>query len=563
MNKKNYQILIVISILLALPALSFGQGAHEMIVPPATGPGIYLNNAIVGDTNSNGTRVDPDRVYVLQRDGMYLVNAVITNNYVLRIKAAEGTGKKPVVFLVPNTSTGTNPPGNFANIRGSIYLTNIVLSGIFDTKDPADTTNYLAGMQGALISTNAPGLDIVVNGCILLNTNGNHIRTDQAPRLVKITDNIFGNMGYLGRSNLGAGKGMDVRGGSVDSLIVVNNTFINWQDRIIRHYNATGAIKYLKFEHNTLINGMSYHGMLSLGYVKNNISIANNLILDGFCLGNDTDFVRQVEFADSKEKDAYGNPRMVWVITAPNDTVQYNIKNNYYAISTDGQKFLTDNGLTEGSKLTWFTNKKIGADSTKTFVKTDISFTNVPKLMLAFIKWYRTPLPNGPQKSKLTGMWNSAYDYDRRLSTYFRDSLSCVYPTTNAAYTGGSDGFPAGDLNWFPSKKSQWALTGVESQDKNVKPEKYSLDQNFPNPFNPTTNISFSLPKESVVNLKIFNSVGQEITEIISGEKYAAGKYNLSWNGKDASGKYMPTGLYFYQLNTNGLSMTKKMLLLK
>jgi hypothetical protein len=559
--KKNYAFYLIVSLLLLVPVLSLGQ-THELIVPPATGPGMYLNATIVGDTNTNGTRKDADRVYVLQRDGQYYVNAVIINSYPVRIKAATGTGKKPIVYLLPMATTGL-PPGYFLNAKGDVIISGIIMSGVFENANPADTTNYVAGMQGALINTNSTGLNVTLDDCILMNTNGNHLRTDQAPKTVRISNCTFANMGYLGRSNLGAGKAIDVRGGSVDSLILINNTFINYQDRVIRHYGATAPIKYLRFEHNTMVNGMSYHGCLSLGYVKNQVIISNNLFYDAFALGNDTDYVRQVEFADSKEKDVYGNPRMVWVITSPNDTVQYTIKGNYYAISSSGQNFLTTNKLTEGDKLTWFTNKKLGTDSTKAFTKSSLTLTNIPKLMLSMMNWYRTPLPNGPQKSKLTTMWTAQYDYDRRLSTYFRDTMNCAYATGDAAYTGGSDGFPAGDLNWFPTKKAAWVLTSVDDKSEKIIPLTYSLDQNYPNPFNPSTTITYSLPKESLVSMIIYNALGQEVTKIISDQKQVTGKYNVEWNGKDSKGNTVSTGMYFYKLMTEGMSITKKMFLLK
>ncbi|MDD8018484.1 MAG: T9SS type A sorting domain-containing protein, partial [Bacteroidota bacterium] len=88
-------------------------------------------------------------------------------------------------------------------------------------------------------------------------------------------------------------------------------------------------------------------------------------------------------------------------------------------------------------------------------------------------------------------------------------------------------------------------------------PMKFSLSQNFPNPFNPATAIKFSVPSASHVSLKIFNSAGQEVADVVS-QDIAAGTYTARW---DATG--FASGVYFYRLQTGNLVETKKLMLLK
>jgi hypothetical protein len=88
-------------------------------------------------------------------------------------------------------------------------------------------------------------------------------------------------------------------------------------------------------------------------------------------------------------------------------------------------------------------------------------------------------------------------------------------------------------------------------------PESFKLEQNFPNPFNPTTTISFSMPISGSVSLKIFNSIGQEIATIVN-ENLSAGTYSYKWDAKEQA-----NGIYFYRLITDSFSETKKMILLK
>ena len=317
MKKVSRLVLSLLFILILSRTIVAQTNPHELLIPQPTTTMTYLNEIIMADVNNSGARLDLDRVYVLERNGMYFINAQLRNtDWALRIKAENKPGRKPIIFLVKGPGA-TNPPGRAFDMRGNLWLKNIVVDGYFEY-DPST----LGSLQGALITTSAAGFDVVVDSCIFTNSNGNHIRTDSAPRVVKVTNSVFANMGYLGTSNLGAGKGIDLRAGSCDTLLFVNNTFVNAQDRIVRHFGSTANIKYMKFDHNTIINSMSYHGMLSLGKVGKKMEITNNLIYDGFALGNDTDKTRQLEFTDSKEYDARGYGRMTWVIAENNDTTQ-------------------------------------------------------------------------------------------------------------------------------------------------------------------------------------------------------------------------------------------------
>ena len=108
--------------------------------------------------------------------------------------------------------------------------------------------------------------------------------------------------------------------------------------------------------------------------------------------------------------------------------------------------------------------------------------------------------------------------------------------------------------------------TGVSSNSPN-QPEKFSLLQNFPNPFNPETEIRYQLEKAGEVFLKIVNLSGQVVQAFDLGLK-GAGEYSIKWNGKNQEGERAPSGVYFYQIavkSENGVlrSEVKKMVLLE
>lgn len=98
-------------------------------------------------------------------------------------------------------------------------------------------------------------------------------------------------------------------------------------------------------------------------------------------------------------------------------------------------------------------------------------------------------------------------------------------------------------------------VTDVE--DNFQSPTDFQLTQNYPNPFNPSTTIKVSLPASSEISLKVFDLIGNEISEIASGY-HNAGTYNFNFDGKN-----LASGIYIYQLKYDGGLISKKMTLLK
>ena len=99
-------------------------------------------------------------------------------------------------------------------------------------------------------------------------------------------------------------------------------------------------------------------------------------------------------------------------------------------------------------------------------------------------------------------------------------------------------------------------LTDVISTSDEL-PDNFQLAQNYPNPFNPSTNIEYSIPEASFVQLKIYDVLGNEVATLVN-EEQSAGVYRADFSGID-----LTSGTYFYRLNTDSFSESKKMLLLK
>ncbi len=93
-------------------------------------------------------------------------------------------------------------------------------------------------------------------------------------------------------------------------------------------------------------------------------------------------------------------------------------------------------------------------------------------------------------------------------------------------------------------------------------PSSFALNQNYPNPFNPSTNISFNLQKEDIVQLNIYNIIGEKIRTLVNSE-LSSGKYNFVWNGKNDFGSSVASGTYIYHLKAGQISESKQMLLIR
>ncbi len=97
----------------------------------------------------------------------------------------------------------------------------------------------------------------------------------------------------------------------------------------------------------------------------------------------------------------------------------------------------------------------------------------------------------------------------------------------------------------------------------NINPLNDYAMKNYPNPFNPTTTISFDLPKSANVDLSIYNIKGQKV-KTLTDEKYSKGKHSLIWNGTNDKNQNVGSGVYFYKLNVNGkIKSVKKCMMVK
>ncbi len=131
------------------------------------------------------------------------------------------------------------------------------------------------------------------------------------------------------------------------------------------------------------------------------------------------------------------------------------------------------------------------------------------------------------------------------------------------------------DSNFYNKDKVWYRLSSVDSDGKvnvagvvpvdltSATPHQFALDAAYPNPFNPETTIPYRLAIDTQVDLRVYDILGKPVATLVNGEKQSAGHYTVKWDGTNANGNSMPSGVYFIRMQAEGKSFTHKVLLVK
>ena len=141
------------------------------------------------------------------------------------------------------------------------------------------------------------------------------------------------------------------------------------------------------------------------------------------------------------------------------------------------------------------------------------------------------------------------------ISLYLpQDSL--YFDVVFTSYTGQNNG---GGFSYIRTSVNNSEL---DMDDEYLIPDKYALQQNFPNPFNPRTTIHYELPNQELVQIIIFNLLGHQVKRLVDGFR-GAGVNSIVWDATNDHGQPVSAGIYIYQLQAGGFLQTRKMILLK
>jgi hypothetical protein len=628
--KKSFYRLGLIVLAVCVPLMTYAQSGY--IPWPATEDtcmvpsGSNLNTYIIADTASHtASWVAGTRVYVLQANGKYYWTAACTLSVANRSLFIRGEYGKD--YTIPSTMTsyykpkivmgGTGTlPTTFLYLPGAnfnVVIKNVAIAGYDALSTPTDIDNVNLG-----VITMAGSGGVYIDSCVINDyTTGVNMaggRATSVKQVCRIYNSIFGDAGTLKKSNFGAGRVVNLNAVGCDTLDMYNNTVFNVIDRVVRYLSSNYPVYSFKFNHNTVMNCLSYHGFISLGWIDSAgvgpFQIKNNLFVDNYALGADTDWTRQQEMADNPDKDVNGMGKCSWFIARQNTTsfnTPWDISNNYYYVSDSGKAirdYETGLGLhhvlypssASESILTSDMQRLLTANGgtvSTAFIKTGIKFNNAPIPMNKMCRWYfhakaggywPTTLAidsatgagagklkdnskpavnfvnpsNGACLTQFTTYQNAfnryPYDYPRMRQDSILDWLDCSYQANINLNTAGSDGKVIGSTMW----SCTGTYTGVEgNSSSNNSPAKFSLSQNYPNPFNPATNFTINVKERGLVQVKIFDILGREVATLVN-EVKEVGSTTLTWNAAS-----MSSGVYFYQMKAGNFVDTKKMVLLK
>jgi hypothetical protein len=153
---------------------------------------------------------------------------------------------------------------------------------------------------------------------------------------------------------------------------------------------------------------------------------------------------------------------------------------------------------------------------------------------------------SGNMMGRMPNVPNPGIDSTTLSGTFNSTNIDLTYIVY---FTGG--GTADGVINMVKDPASS-----VEKE-SDIVPDGFALEQNFPNPFNPSTTIRFAVPEQSFVRLEIFNTLGEKV-DVLLLEELNAGTYRVDWNGNN-----LTSGTYYYSLTTDNFRQTKKLILLK
>ena len=527
-----------------------------------------LNDAIEGDTLADGSRRDPDAVYVLERGGRYVVNGRVTHQggYHLRVVAAEGEGPPPVI------QQGVRDDGS-SDDHSFEMLGDFTLQGLWLLNHDDGGSRKSRG-----ILVNTEGVTGVLDGIVyeVGTWLGIRINVDGVDLTVK--NSIIRNL--INTGDPGNGKFVDPRSNDPERLYFENNTFYNMTSEIVRE--SGGFYENFFFNHNTVYNvaALSRNDARVHKSRIMNGTFTNNLFINMAALGDittDWDFfggavvdppdvgalfpfdslnAEDLGFMESDRDIRITNNNWYWDqelldFYAANDTVQ--------ALSILSP--LAE--MQEAEGLITMTNN----------ISSDPGLTNPPSVQNAIdyaTQWYDNfcatdPIPAVCDFSTNNGEWDPFVSVPGSPWPLPEDFS---YDTASEAYTAGTGGFPLGDLNWFPDQKTAWEAAGggtgivVSNEEFGDLPETFTLHGNFPNPFNPTTNIVMDLVAPAEVTVEVFDLLGRNVMTMARQQMQPGSNQTINL---DAS--HLASGIYIYQVHAKtgaeNFIQSGKMILLK
>jgi len=576
--------LLVTAFILVVPSVVSAQSTTDTVFIPGA-QSLNISNIINADTS-----VTAPRVYVLDRGAIYYIEKAFEITHSSKF-IAKGTASRPPVLAPAIRADDSAEEWFFKLIKKGIK---VELSDLYLLSMRSDKKTL--GWSRA-IHIGADSISLKLRRVVFDAWTEAGIRVDGADYVkLDVQDCHFRNFihstSYFGGQPFLSGGGPD----QPDTTIFMNNTFFACNSYL---FSVRGLGPKNVFSHNTVVYG-AVNPMLVRQ--ADNFILKNNLFYASHAWGGDPEQVIQGWFFNYPDTVSSGilqlrkqmtyhgyatsgpeafNDASVGLVFNPSRRT-FVAQNNAYFFPNKLVKFYNDWNDT----VTVFDSVEV-VTGPKQFLKRKLTLARwlndmgieILDSLTNSSSWDYSPnvsvvnnINADPVFSDagVVGHVDSLINYVKRIATrtldnpwHYQLNFPPAWPIPeNLGYTnttlqsGGTDGFALGDLNWFPTQKQQWLVTGVKSKENSV-PSNFSLSQNYPNPFNPNTTINYQITKTGLTTLKVYNLVGQEVATLVNGV-VEAGSYKVSFDAAQLS-----TGVYFYTLHSGNFVETKKMILVK
>jgi|GEM_PF-1532488 len=528
--RKIYQLVIIVAVSLIAVLSTSAQQTRVVTISgwdPASGEPSdnYLDvvyDAIMADTTER--KSNPNVIYELKRGHLYPQGKIIENyDYHLHIRAEEGEG------LLPEFIVGKKPDGTYGNdyikARNDMTIQNISFSGY---RPDGAYLNRMVELRGHKSR-------VVIEGCVYDGDRGAGIALLADSLKVYVKDVKVLNTGHR-KVTGGNGRLIDFRPQAlyVDTLVIVNTTLTNASDRVIR--NMGTEVNYLEIDHLTALNTVGYHGAVQLGFVHT-AKVTNSLFANTISWGHS-------EWRIQEQTQPVKHFAVITIDTVFDGQVLEVRNNNVYWDQELVDVWAKYDSVSQPWLITPTIETALGSAAG------DAVFTEVLTLTTSCgpISDYVDAFYANPSATEFPENWCVGGE-----GGYFYDQVDLSYPSESASYTAADDGYPVGDLNYFPELKAAWeeTITGIES----VEIDPVNGLMNYPNPFSKSTIISYELESPADVKLDVYSITGRKVKSLLN-EFQNVGLHEVTFTS-DA----MPDGVYFYKLDTGSSVSVGKMIL--
>lgn len=582
---KTFSMIVVATLAVLFLASPFNAFADTSDTLQVYASGASLDVIITGDVT--GTGAQAHRVYKLATtDTTYLWYGPITVTSDFEVVGVPASDGRPPCIQAGVLSDGSLPYYLFVvNGKSTVAkFKNLYLTG----RAPNNTLNALnVNGIGSFIQVSGDSVKLYVDNVIFEDMPDEAIGYTGNWDSFFLTNCKFRNL--ISATQWFSGEALRNTGNAAitDSIVMHDNTFL-----AINCYDAcpvtVSFVRYLEFEHNTDI--MTFQNPFWIFNVTT--AKVNNNMFYGTWLGGIT-HIEYVQFWD--ELRSLAIPSVIDLDTLggdipkvfdPSDSSDSNLRwlaeakrsievrnNNFFepaAAYTFWQAY-DDTAHGDDSLIipTWMNDRTTNMFSDKTHWP---GLTESGNLTLD--PGYGSSILDVLYSGKGDGVGVFQYFMNIRQNTASTDiygyqlqdassatwvptwplpELSDMQYSNTTLLAGGTDGKQVGDRGWFSG-----GYTAVKNTSSDVAGQ-FSLADAYPNPFNPTSHIEYTVPKTSAVTLKVFNVLGQEVATLFNGVQQP-GKYVATFDGR---GGACASGVYFYRLQAGSVSITKKMMLLK